>query len=116
QDDDARGITMLFLDANLDASGFGTLPKPGQIFEPLARTPGERNGGPRGVKDEQPGVAEHGKGERAIERPLARLLEIDGAQNAGQCAHVASATKCLDAPRTAVSAGRLRSASPGRGR
>src|SRR3954470_17849725 len=52
------------------------------------------------MQDEQLGVAQNGEGQSAVKRPLARLVEIDSAEDTRKIAHVSSQNDL--APRSEV--------------
>ena len=85
--DQRGGIAVLLLDAHLHACGLRAFPKLGEVVEPLARAPGERNGGGCCVKKKELRLPDHRETERTIERSFARLLEIDRAENACKRPH-----------------------------
>jgi hypothetical protein len=86
----ASGIAVLFLDANPHPRRFSTFPEFGEVLEPFARPPRERNVRGCRVKEVQPRLADERQIQRTIERSFAGLLEIDCAQNSSDGRHAVS--------------------------
>src|SRR3954470_1741440 len=90
EDDRARGIPVLLVDADLHARSLRPLSQRCEVLQPFTCTPRERPALRRHVKEVQPRLADHRETERAPERAFAGLLEIDRTQDPRKRRHAVS--------------------------